>query len=264
MQIQAIQIAELIHIKRFRADYKGNLRFGNASELFYFDSDTQRYLYIFDYGVVVFGDFDAVSKSEFIKFLKAYVENPLKKEMTEDYRILVNEQLQKAVVKDDETLLPRFSDDAVRIVMLNTGQSVALDYYEKLTEEMLASNKVYIKQLEQKGKLEVSHKPLLKHIGKVLNIKNSIVDNLYILDDPGLVWDDEELSALNRKLKSSFDSFARFKDLNYRLDTVEDSLTLFTELIQHRQSYWLEIIIIVLILIEVVKMFVDMATGTPH
>jgi required for meiotic nuclear division protein 1 len=264
MQIQAIQLAEAISIKKLKGDYKGDLHFANASELFYHTEETGQFLYIFDYGVVVFGHFDALSKSEFIKFLSPYLQNALQQEMTEDYRVEINEQLQKAVVKDDHTMLPSLDIDAIRMVMLNTGQSVALDYYEGLIEEMLAENKVYIKQLEQKGKINVGHKPLLQHIGKVLNIKNSIIDNLYILDDPSLVWDDENLTALNRKLKVSFDSFARFKDLNYRLEIIEDSLTLFTDLIQHRQSYWLEIIIIVLILIEVIKMFVDMYTGTPH
>lgn len=255
MKIQAIQLAESIHIKKLKADFKGEVHFSNASELFYHLADGQRFLYIFDYGVVVFGHFDEVSKSDFIRFIKPYLQNPLNKEMTEDYEVQVNENLQKPVVKDSETILPALDTDALRMIMLNTGQSVALDYYEQLIEEMLASNKVYIKQLEQKGRLSVAHKPLLQHIGKVLNIKNSIVDNLYILDDPSMAWDDEALTLLNKKLKHNFDSFTRFKDLNYRLDIIQDTLTLFTELIQHRQSYWLEIIIIVLILIEVINMF---------
>ena len=45
----------------------------------------------------------------------------------------------------------------------------------------------------------------LKYIGKVLNVKNSIVDNLYNLDDPNLVWDNEDLNLPNRHLKVNFD-----------------------------------------------------------
>jgi len=66
----------------------------------------------------------------------------------------------------------------LRIVMLNIGQSVALDYYEVLTNELITSSKHYILELEQRGKLSISKTNLLKYIGKVLNVKNSIVNNL--------------------------------------------------------------------------------------
>jgi uncharacterized Rmd1/YagE family protein len=109
--------------------------------------------------------------------------------------------------------------------------------------------------LEQTGSLNVSKTELLKYIGKVLNVKAEIMDNLYILDDPNLTWEDEALNYLNRQLKSNFDINARFKDLDYRLRNVEENLKLFTELLHNRDSSRMEIIIIVLILIEVLNIF---------
>ncbi|MBP7274504.1 MAG: RMD1 family protein, partial [Saprospiraceae bacterium] len=137
-----------------------------------------------------------------------------------------------------------------QIAMLNTGQSVALEYYELLTDLLLQSTKHYTDQLEQNGDLSTSKKSLLKYIGKTINIKNSIVDNLYILDDPNVVWDSSFLDQFNRSLKTNFDTFTRFKDLDYRLKSVEENLKLFTELLQHRESSRLEWIIIILILLE--------------
>jgi len=137
--------------------------------------------------------------------------------------------------------------------MLNTGQSVALEYYERLTDEMITSSKYYIIELEEQGKLSISKTNLLKYIGKVLNVKNSIVDNLYILDDPNLVWDNEELNLLNRRLKLNFDINTRFKDLDYRLQIVEDNLTLFTDLLNVRESACLDWIIIILTLLECIS-----------
>jgi uncharacterized Rmd1/YagE family protein len=124
-----------------------------------------------------------------------------------------------------------------------------------MTEEMLSSTKNYIRQLEQTGSLNVSKTALLKYIGKVLNVKAEIMDNLYILDDPNLTWEDEALNYLNRQLKSNFDINARFKDLDYRLRNMEENLKLFTELLNNRDSSRMEIIIIVLILIEVLNIF---------
>ena len=68
--------------------------------------------------------------------------------------------------------------------------------------------------MEQRGKLSISKINLLKYIFKVLNVKNSIVDNLYILSDPNLVWEKEELDLFNRHLQINFQSNNRFKDFD--------------------------------------------------
>ena len=101
--------------------------------------------------------------------------------------------------------------------MLYTSQSVALYHYEVLTNELITFKKHYILELEQRGKLSVSKTNSLKYIGKVLNVKNNIIDNLYFLDVPNLVWDNEELNLFNRHLQINFQSNNRFKDFDNRL-----------------------------------------------
>ena len=129
-----------------------------------------------------------------------------------------------------------------------------------MTDAQITSSKHYILELEKHGKLSISKTNLLKYIGKVLNVKNSIVDNLYILDDPNLVWDNEELDLLNRLLKANFDINTRFKDLDYRLQIVEDNLRLFTDVLNVRESSRLEWTVIILIAIEIMiaTMLVDL------
>jgi required for meiotic nuclear division protein 1 len=256
LKIQAFQAAESINIKKLKADFRAALHTGTVSDLFYFFEESNRYLFVFNYGVVVFCNYDEIGKSEFMRFVKPYSENWLELDIFEDYDVELNERTQRGKIKSDVVQLPiDVSPDAIQIVMLNVGQSCALEYYEILTEGMLESTKKHILELEKHGKFSISKKNLLKFIGKVLNVKNSIVDNLYILDDPASVWDDEELAFLNRNLKSNFDINQRFKDLDYRLQIVEDNLKLFTDILQHRESAMMEYIIIILILIEVANIF---------
>jgi uncharacterized Rmd1/YagE family protein len=255
IKIQAFQVADFFNIKKIRSEFKADVHSGNNSELFYYFEEHNRYLYIFDYGVVVFGNYDEIGKSELLRFIKNYAEDWLNTDIFEDYFIKIDEKT-KTTVKNNEVIVPVATPSVVKIVMLNTGQSVALEYYELLTQNMLNETKKLTLQLEEKGKLSISKKDLLKTIGRVLNVKNSIVDNLYILDDPNMVWDDPELDHLNRNLKSNFDTFARFKDLDYRLQIVENNLRLFTEVLNHRESSFLEWIVIILILIEIVNAFI--------
>jgi required for meiotic nuclear division protein 1 len=253
VKIEAYQVAESFNIKKLRAEFRAELHIGNNSELFYVFNEINRYLYIFDYGVVVFANYDEIAKSEFLRFIKAYAEKWLDNDLTEFYRIETDEKTTKAYVKNDYVQVHEITPSVLRIVMLNTGQSVALEFYEMLTDDMLNSMKTFTNQLEHKGKLSVSKTALLKYIGKVLNVKNSIVDNLYILDDPNMTWEDEDLNRLNHSLKANFDTNARFKDLDYRLQIVENNLKIFTDVLNHRESKYLEWIVIILIFIEIVN-----------
>lgn len=251
IQIEALQISELFNIKKFRSEFRAEAFSGSTSEMFYALAEHNRYLYIFDYGVVVFANYDAVAKSEFIQFVKNYASKIVDLDLSEEYRIRIDEKLSKVIVKNDYVTVPQIDASLLRIVMLNIGQSVALEHYEVLTDQLITSSKNYIQELEDRGKLSISKTDLLKYIGKVLNVKNSIVDNLYILDDPNLVWDNEELNLLNRHLKANFDINPRFKDLDYRLQIVENNLTLFTDVLNVRESSRLEWIVIILIAIEI-------------
>ncbi len=252
IRIEAVQIAESFNMRKFRAEFRAEAFSGSTSEVFYALTENNRYLYVFDYGVVVFGNYDAIAKSEFVNFVKNYATKPVTTDLSEEYTIVIDEEIAKPVVKNDFVTVSLIDPSILRIVMLNTGQSVALEYYEVLTDELITSSKHYILELEERGRLSISKTNLLKYIGRVLNVKNSIVDNLYILDDPNLVWDNEELNLLNRRLKLNFDINTRFKDLDYRLQIVEDNLTLFTDVLNVRESARLEWIIIILIVLEII------------
>ena len=253
VKIEAYQVAESFNIKKLRAEFRADIHSGSTSELFYFFEEKNSYVYIFDYGVVVFCNYDPVEQSEFLRFVKNYTETSLETDLNEQYNVEIDDKIQKILVKNDYVIIQNADPQTMRIIMLNTGQSVALEYYETLTDELLNSTKKYIQELEQKGKLSISKTALLKFIGRVLNVKNSIVDNLYILDDPNMTWENEELNLLNRNLKANFDTNTRFKDLDYRLQIVENNLKLFTDVLNHRESSYLEWIVIILISIEIIN-----------
>ncbi len=254
MKIEAYQVAESFNIKKLRAELKAEIHSGNISELFYYFSEQERYLYIFDYGVVVFANYDEIARSELLRFVKTYSDDWLEnKDISESYIVEIDPRLQKSIVKNDSVFVKELNPSIIGIIMLNTGQSVALEFYENRTEDMLNAIKKYTQELESKGRLNVSKTKLLKFIGGVLTVRNSIVNNLYILDDPNLVWDDEELNNLNRSLKLNFDTFSRFKDIDYRLQIVENNLRLFTDVLNQREGTVLEWVVIILIFIEIVN-----------
>jgi uncharacterized Rmd1/YagE family protein len=63
IRIEAVQVAESFNMKKFRTEFGAEIYSGSTSEVFYAMEDTGRFLYVFDYGVVVFANYDAQAKS---------------------------------------------------------------------------------------------------------------------------------------------------------------------------------------------------------
>jgi uncharacterized Rmd1/YagE family protein len=124
--------------------------------------------------------------------------------------------------------------------MLNTSQSVALDRYLEITEQLLEETNVHTKLLERKGKLNISGTNLKRFIGKVLNVKNEISENLYIFDSPDSTWENEDLNRLDMELKQTFDLKDRHRYISERIGIIKEDLELFKDIMEHRESSRLE------------------------
>ncbi|MGZ3921355.1 MAG: RMD1 family protein [Bacteroidia bacterium] len=147
------------------------------------------------------------------------------------------------------------NNDVLRIAMLHVAQSLGLDFYQETAQQLFDDTVNLTNQLETFGKLNVSKRNLLKFIGKTLNTKNRIIDNLYIYDAPAVVWDNEYLGKVNDGLTKTFDISIRFKELEYMLKRVENNLSVFVELTNAKESKRLEWIVIILIFIEILHLF---------
>ncbi len=254
IRIFAYQIAENTNIKKFKNEYTGLLINSNSFELFY--KYKEGYVFVLNYGVVVFANVSDIQRSEFISLLTKYCVNHLENRLLEDF-----------IIEKKETPLPEFSynslsvseinDDVIRIAMLQVAQSLALDFYQETAQQLFDDTVHLTNQLETLGRLKISKRKLLKFIGKTLNTKNRIIDNLYIYDTPSMVWEDEFLGKVNDGLTKTFDISIRFKELEYMLKRVESNLAVFVELTNAKESKRLEWIVIILIFIEILHLFLN-------
>lgn len=121
----------------------------------------------------------------------------------------------------DKVILPSFDAESIRLVMLNTSQSVALDQYSEITQQLLEETNEHTQYLEKKGKLNISGIKRKQFIGKVLNIKNQISENLYIFDEPDSTWENGQLNSLNLALKQMFVLKIRYRNIQEQLGIVK-------------------------------------------
>jgi uncharacterized Rmd1/YagE family protein len=252
VKLVAYQFCESFNIKAIKKDFAATLIDYSSFDLFY-QFEEKGYILILDYGVIVFANMDPVDITRVNNILKSYQINPQNEPLSETYEIEDNAQY--FIFRNDRVKVPEINDAVLRIVMLNVGQSVGLDYYSELTQSLLAETTKINRHLAEKGKLYNSKKEIIKYLGKTMNIKNNIIDNIYILDAPDIAWEDENLNKLHNGLRKVFEISTRFRELDYQLQIVIDNLHMITELINYKQGHLLEWIIIILIAFEVIKAF---------
>jgi len=214
----------------------------------------KQYVYVFQYGVIAFFNCTHSDINTIIQVLNPDLNSWQEQDLKETIKVEVSGHLTQ--VNFDKVILNEFDVEAIRLIMLNTSQSVALDKYLDITDLLLNETTVYTKELEDKGRLRISGRKLKRFIGRVLNIKNQISENLYIFDSPDITWENQELNRLDHLLKQTFDLKDRYRYINERTAIIKEDLELFKDIMDHKESSKLEWIIIALILVEVVDLFV--------
>lgn len=249
----AMQVAEAISIKKCKALLAGELLYQDTDELFY-QLETHRYIYVFKYGVICFYNCDQA----LIKKIKTRLAPACSEVFPEPIvkKLNINIGGSSNLVTYGQVTLKAANTDAIRLAMLNVSQSVALDAYGNLSESILEETRIHTSYLEKHGKLDLKDRRLKKYIGKVLNIKNKISENLYIFEAHESSNQEESLSRLDNDLKKIFDLQDRYRAISEQLNIIKDNLDLFKDIMFHKESSKLEWIIIILILVEVIDLFV--------
>ena len=251
--VLAYHLAASINIRKCRTIISKKLVYLDSDELFYSFGEG-KYVYVFQYGMVAFYG----CTPDEIKLVIHSLTPSFTKELNEPFEEGMGLELNggKDTITFDHVFLADGNQEAIRLVMLNASQSVALDRYAHMVEKLLSSTNAHTQYLGTHGKLDISGKKLKRFIGKTLELKNEILENLYIFDAPEVTWDNERLNVLNQKLKQSFDLKERYRFIHERLEIVKDNLQLFKGIMDHKESSRLEWIIILLILVEVLDHFI--------
>ena len=254
LKVLAFQIADSVDIKSFKAAFTAEIYYADSEELFY-SIDKEKLIYVFKYGIVCFLNYSEVEMTAFIQVISPYCKNLLSERLSEEFDIETHAP--KIKLGYNKIEITETDIEILRLIMLNVSQSVALDHYDQQTNILLEETNYHTQILEKKGKLDLSGINLKKYIGRTLNIKNRIAENLYIFDSPEETWEDENLNKLDIGLKKTFDLQARFRTIQEGLQIVKENLELFKDLLQYRNSVVLEWIIIILILVEVINLFIE-------
>lgn len=258
MRLSAHYLAEQIHLPQLRQAYAATPLETLPSELFY-ALDEDQFLYVFDFGVVVAANMSEVDISKNLLFIAEYARNTFEQKISDDFEI---EYRPDGALKFgfDVLVAPKLDVSVIKIAMFNLAQSVALDDYSQRAQTLLSEVRRFADEMENRGGISISRRNMIRFIGRTLNGKNKIIENLYIFDSPEITWEDEYLDQVHRGLGRTLELQSRFKEVEYTFKIVEDNLSVFREIYMHRENKQLEWIIIILICIEVADLLISKVT----
>lgn len=253
--ITGYHLGDRLDLKELKSNLAYNCIYADPTELMY-DAEDGSYIGIFDYGSIVFFGVENSLQTNIINSLRTILSLDSIELKRENFDVEIDPHASYKVIFD-RLIIKEISIDIAKIIMLNIAQSVALDYYIEQSNILLSQTYQFSLELEEKGKFSIKGKNLLKYIGRLLNLKNKIAQNIYIFDSPNLTWNDEYLNVINNDLSRELDIKLRHSSLQESLNTVRENLEIFKDINQHSHSSKLELIVIVLIAIEIVNIFID-------
>jgi len=253
-KIFATQISDEINLDSFRVQYSAELLYSNYYELFY-EVDTEIYVSIFKYGVVCFFNFDDARMDEFIKLISGHCIYFYDCELNKNF--LIEPDSQELKFGFNKMKIVYYDIDAIKLIMLNIAQAVALENYFQLARIQLKKTSKFTTLLEKNGKLSITDKELKKFIGKTHNLKNQIVENLSLLDSISDIEHNEYLIIIDEGMKDALYIEKRAKNIYDELTIIREHLEYFNDIIKHKSSTKLEWIVIALLIIFVIDIVIE-------
>lgn len=220
-----------------------NIKFKKSIESSFFFEEKEKIIFLTKFNVITF-----------IGYESSEIEFKLKKEnltmIQQDYPIEIKSNLDSFwEISNDKIYLKEFSSKHIQIIALVISQSVGLEKYELRMDELLKESGTIIQNYSYSIKNRNRLSLFLKNLSLM---RHEMLMNLFLLDKPNIVWEDEDLEKLYQKLDSILEIKTRYESIDYKMMHLKGDVESLMDFISHKQSEFLEWIIIFLILFEII------------
>ncbi len=243
---------------------KGAIRYRDAYQI----TLAQGEAWVFNYGVVVCWNIEETARKALCRELSTLMTEHLDGYETEQfhYHIAQNNESSQGdntpakntdglTIHNDFLSLPN-NKPLCRLALSHAfAQSAKLSFFEDTAQQVIEQNSYISKQLAATGKIPLSRNALAKLRGVLFDTSNDISLHFNLLDTPEFFWDYPELEHDYRQLAKYLDLAPRIEILNHKLATIHSLLDMLASEQHHKHSSFLEWIIIVLIMIDIVIYF---------
>ena len=230
----------------------------------YAELESDRYLFFTEFSVLTFVNWPHQQMIEALSSLGlADAENYQKNVLHQDYLIKESpEVVQGSAVSYELIELAQLSLWPLMIVALVVSQSVGLERFENRVNHYFSKGREMVHASGRFGWMQ--RHQFADYAEEISLLRHDMVLDLRLLDKPNVLWDNENYEGLYNRLAEALELNDRFEVVSYKLNTLKEDISMMMDLYHHKHGSFLEWIIIVLIMIEVVMGFLGIFGFIDH
>lgn len=207
--------------------------------------------YFYAFGVVTFRDVDRERQAGELRRLRQHVPG-LSDVATDEEFVVRDGEHDRPRVSAGTLAIDSLTEARAGVVALVVAQSAAMEYYEKLIEDMYTRTAQLVGGLERSGTVPYRVRALHRFIGHAVATRSEVLSVLHLLDKPDETWDDPDMDRIYDELRAEFDLLDRYHALESKLKGVQEALELVLDVARDRRLFTVEAAIVILIVFEIV------------
>jgi uncharacterized Rmd1/YagE family protein len=216
-------------------------------------------IFIFSFGCIVLINLtseDTNKLLEYLKRMKPELEIKNYERYTEDYELHVVPETEIELT-DKYIVVPKYEIFYPELIATVIAKSVALEKTEEQLGKILDKLETIIDRLE-KGKMRVGDKELARITSSIVRHEYNTIAYIMILDKPDITWVNNEAEHFYNSMSEFFELNDRYEILKQKTDILNSIVDGFSSISHSMRGLFVEGIIVVLILVEIVLMVAEL------
>lgn len=227
--------------------------------------DDNQMVLVFSFGSVVFINLSRPDEiNDFLTYIHRFEPDADLKNIhryTDDYSLHVQET-ETIELTDEYVVVPEFERFYPELISTVIAKSVALEKTEEQLGHIHDKLETMIDRLE-KGRLRIGNKELARTTAKIVRHEYNTLAYIMILDKPDITWASSTASDFYDQMMEFFELNDRYKILKSKTEILYNIMDGFSTISHSIRGLFVEWIIVILILIEIILTVLQIAGVIP-
>ncbi|WP_108669101.1 RMD1 family protein [Peribacillus acanthi] len=220
---------------------------------------------VFSFGSIVFINFThSYEIRRFLKFIHDFEPDIDWKNLykyTDDYSLHIKEN-ENILLTDEFVIVPNYEIFYPELISTVLAKSVALEKTEEQLGKIHDKLETMIDRLE-KGNLRIGNKELARTTAKIVRHEYNTLAYIMILDKPDITWTSSTAGEFYDKMVEFFELNDRYKILKSKTEILYNIMDGFSTISHSIRGLFVEWIIVILILFEIILTLLGIAGLLP-
>ncbi|XEC97374.1 RMD1 family protein [Paenibacillus tarimensis] len=227
--------------------------------------DESQKVLVFSFGSIVFINHSHADEiRSFMNFVHSFepdIEIHNADRYSDDYSLHISEN-ESIELTDEYVMVPEYETFYPELISTVLAKSVALEKTEEQLGKIHDKLETMIDRLE-KGKLRIGNKELARTTAKIVRHEYNTLAYIMILDKPDITWTSSTASEFYDRMLDFFELNDRYKILKSKTDILYHIMEGFSTISHSIRGLFVEWIIVILIVIEVILTVLEIAGLIP-